>query len=122
METTAIIGYVASSASVIAFGSQLHHTIKTQTTAGLSLRRTVFDVLSLALWIYYAARVEDIPLLIATTFELLASICVCFVICKNRIWIQVSVKDFTPPPTPPRTPPAELKSIIIDRFERRNSI
>ena len=118
METTTIIGYVASSASVIAFGTQLHHTIKTQTTAGLSLHRMGFDVLSLVLWIYYAARVEDIPLLIATTFELVASICVCGVIFKNRIWIQVSVKDYTPPPTPP----AELNCIIIDRFERRNSV
>ena len=118
METTAIIGYVASSASVIAFSSQLHHTIKTQTTAGLSLRRTIFDVLSLALWIYYAARVEDIPLLIATTVELFAGICVCVVILRNHMWIQVSVKDFTPPPSPP----SELKSIIIERFERRNSI
>jgi len=40
------------------------------------------------------------------------------VIFKNRTWIQVSVKDYTPPPTPP----AELNSIIIDRFERRNSV
>lgn len=118
METTAIVGYVASSASVIAFGSQLHHTLKTRTTAGLSLCRTAFDVLSLALWIYYAARVEDIPLLIATAVELFASVCVCIVIFKNRSWSLVAIKDFTPPPSPP----AELKSIIIDRFERRNSV
>jgi uncharacterized protein with PQ loop repeat len=118
METTVIIGYVASSASVIAFGSQLQHTIKTQTTAGLSLRRTVFDALSLALWIYYAARVEDIPLLIATTVEFFASVCICIVILKNHLWLQVSVKDFTPPPSPP----SELRSIIIDRPERRNSV
>lgn len=118
METTAIIGYVASSASVIAFSSQLHHTIKTKTTLGLSLRRTALDVVSLALWIYYAARVEDIPLLIATAVELLASICVCVVIWRNRQWSLVVVKDFTPPPSPP----AELKSIVIDRQERRNSV
>jgi uncharacterized protein with PQ loop repeat len=118
METTAIIGYVASSASVIAFSSQLHHTIKTRTTLGLSLRRTIFDVVSLALWIYYAARVEDIPLLIATTVELFASACVCIVLLKNRNWTLVAVKDFTPPPSPP----AELKSIVIERFERRNSV
>lgn len=118
METTTIIGYVASSASVIAFSSQLHHTLKTRTTAGLSVRRTMFDVISLALWIYYAARVEDIPLLIATAVELFASVCVCIVIFKNQSWTMVAIKDFTPPPSPP----AELKSIIIDGPERRNSI
>ena len=109
METTAFVGYVASSASVIAFSSQLHHTIKTQTTSGLSLRRTVFDVVSLALWIYYAARVEDIPLLIATAVEFFASVCICIVIVKKTSWTLVSVKDFTPPPSPP----AELKSILV---------
>ena len=118
METTTVIGYVASSASVIAFSSQLHHTIKTQTTAGLSLRRTIFDVVSLAFWIYYAARVEDIPLLIATTVELFASVCVCIVIFKHRKGILVRVKEFTPPPSPP----AELKGIIIDQLDRRNSV
>ena len=118
METTTLIGYVASSASVIAFGSQLHHTIKIQTTMGLSLRRTVFDVLSLALWILYATRVEDIPLLIATAIEFFASLCICIVIIKQKNGILVRVKEFTPPPSPP----AELKSIIIDRPERRNSV
>ena len=118
METTTIIGYVASSASVIAFSSQLHHTIKTQTTAGLSLRRTIFDVLSLALWIYYAARVEDIPLLIATTIELVASVCVCIILFKKNNWTFIRVKELTPPPSPP----VELYGVIVEKHERRNSV
>lgn len=118
MESTHLIGYVASSASVIAFSSQLHHTLTTQTTAGVSLYRTFFDIGSLALWIYYAARVEDIPLLIATAFELLASVCVFVVILNHRKLGLIRVKDFTPPPSPP----AELKSILIERLERRNSV
>jgi uncharacterized protein with PQ loop repeat len=118
METVHVIGYVASSASVIAFSSQLHHTVKTQTTAGLSLKRTVFDIVSLALWIYYATRVEDIPLLIATAVEFFASLCLCVVIVKERHWKGNRIKDFTPPPSPP----AELKSILVERLDRRNSV
>jgi uncharacterized protein with PQ loop repeat len=114
-----VIGYLATSTSIIAFGSQFVHTIQTKSTAGLSLCRTVLDVVSLALWLFYAARSEDIPLLIATGCELVTSVSVCVLILKNRSVRFVSVKDYTPPPSPPSEP----KSVIIEVApERRNSV
>lgn len=120
MEYT-VVGYLASSTSIIAFGSQLYHTIKTKTTAGLSLNRSIFDTISLALWVYYAARLEDIPLLIATSCELITSVGVIILIVKHRNHTLISVKDYTPPPSPPQNSVSD--TIIIDvKSERRNSV
>ena len=114
-----IIGFLATSASVIAFGSQFVYTLKTKTTAGISIYRTVMDVASLALWIAYAARLEDLPLLIATSCELTTSVALLLVILYRRKHQFTLVKDFTPPQTPPNS---EDFSIIEVRPERRNSI
>jgi uncharacterized protein with PQ loop repeat len=114
----AVIGYFATSTSLIAFGSQFIHTIQSKTTAGLSLNRSVLDIVSLGLWVLYAARLEDIPLLIATTCELVTSICVLVIIVKHRTAVFSSVKDYTPPPSPPSEP----KFVVIEVKERRNSV
>jgi uncharacterized protein with PQ loop repeat len=114
-----IIGFIATSASVIAFGSQFVYTLKTKTTAGISIYRTILDVASLTLWIAYAARLEDLPLLIATSCELTTSIALLFVILHNRKHLFALVKDYTPPPTPPNS---EDFTIIEVKPERRNSI
>jgi uncharacterized protein with PQ loop repeat len=114
-----IIGFIATSASVIAFGSQFVYTLKTKTTAGISIYRTILDVASLTLWIAYAARLEDLPLLIATSCELTTSIALLFVILHNRKHLFALVKDYTPPPTPPNS---EDCCVIDVRPERRNSI
>jgi uncharacterized protein with PQ loop repeat len=117
METN-IIGYIATSTSVIGFGSQVFHTFHTNSTAGVSLYRTVFDTLSLGLWVYYAARVNDNPLLIATAFECILSAVILGFVMKHRRRV-VAVKDYTPPPSPPSDP----GSMIIEvRVDRRNSI
>ena len=117
METT-IVGFIATSSSVLGYGSQFAHTLKSKTTEGMSMYRTIFDATSLGLWVYYAARTEDNPLLIATTFEFLCSLCIMVLILKNRRQFT-SVKDFTPPPSPPSEP----KFTIIDvKPERRSSI
>ena len=91
-----IIGYLATSTSIIAFGSQFVHTIKTKSTEGLSLHRTVLDVVSLALWLSYAARSEDIPLLIATGCELVTSLCVCVSYLKTGILCLYLLKTIHP--------------------------
>ncbi len=120
-----VVGYLASSTSIIAFGSQFYHTIKTKTTAGLSLNRSIFDTISLVLWVYYAARLEDIPLLIATACELLTSIGVIVLIYKNRKHVFLSVKDYTPPPSPPQQQSPHSDTIIIEvkpESQRRNSV
>ena len=114
----AVIGYFATSTSLIAFGSQFVHTIQSKTTAGLSLHRSILDIVSLSLWVIYAARLEDIPLLIATTCELVTSICVCAIIIKQRNTVFSSVKDYTPPPSPPSEP----KFVIVEVKDRRNSV
>jgi len=69
-----IIGYAAATTSVFAFGIQFVHTLRSGTTLGLSFSRTVLDSLSLLLWVVYATRIEDLPLLIATAFEFITSL------------------------------------------------
>ena len=116
---TGIIGFVATTTSVLAYGSQFYHTVKTKTTEGISIYRTIFDATSLGLWVYYAARTEDNPLLLATTFELICSLTIMILIVKNRNVRFAAVKDYTPPATPPHEP----NFITLDiTAGRRNSI
>ena len=82
--STAIIGYSAASMTMIAFGTQFVHTIRCGSIEGISVGRTVLDTMSLVLWVAYATRVEDIPLLIATGCELFLSLCVCALILKHH--------------------------------------
>jgi len=82
--STTIIGYSAASVSMIAFGTQFVHTIRCGSIEGISVGRTVLDTMSLVLWVAYATRVEDIPLLIATGCELFLSLCVCAIILKHH--------------------------------------
>ena len=110
-----IIGFVAAATSVFAFGSQFIHTVQKKTTVGLSINRSVLDVISLVLWIAYAARLEDIPLLIATSFELTTGIAVLIIIIRNRHYsINIS--------TPPQSSVNSEDSVIIDVKVRRYSI
>jgi hypothetical protein len=81
--STSIIGYSAASISVIAFGAQFVHTLRCESVEGISVGRTLFDAMSLVLWVAYATRVEDIPLLIATGCELFMSVCVCVIILRH---------------------------------------
>jgi uncharacterized protein with PQ loop repeat len=94
METT-VIGYVATSASIIGLLSQFVHTYRSKTTAGVSMTRMALDSLGLILWIAYAARLEDLPLLIATSVELATSCAVLVIIYKHRTVPRI--KDITPP-------------------------
>lgn len=124
-----IIGYAAATTSVIAFGTQFVHTLRSGTTAGLSLPRTVLDSVSLLLWVVYATRIEDHPLLIATSFEFLTSLCICVIIVRNRYQGWFFVKMRTPDATPVASPaesvgsPAESVAIDIspDSSVRRDS-
>jgi uncharacterized protein with PQ loop repeat len=112
MDTT-LVGFIATSSSVLAFGSQFVHTLQSKTTSGLSLYRTIFDVVSLALWVYYAARVEDNPLLIATALELFTSACVFILIVKEKKSNGIlPIKQDSPPPTP-ETDPKSLSEVIV---------
>jgi hypothetical protein len=113
-----VVGFIATTTSVAAFGSQFIHTVYSKTTEGISIYRTVFDSISLCLWVYYAAREEDNPLLIATAFELLCSISLLGLIIKNKNTVFSAVKDYTPPPSPPSEP----KFITVEVRDRRNSV
>ena len=84
MESSQIIGYTASSVSIVAFGSQIIHTLQCGSVAGISLPRTFLDTVSLFLWVLYATRTEDIPLLIATSCELCMSLCITILILKHQ--------------------------------------
>jgi uncharacterized protein with PQ loop repeat len=95
--TNQLIGYTASSTTVVAYGLQFFHIIRCGTVEGISLPRTLLDAVSLALWVLYATRTEDLPLLIATSCELLVSLCVASIVirhqCKSSISQPVVVKD-----------------------------
>jgi uncharacterized protein with PQ loop repeat len=126
METT-IVGYAATSSSVLAFGSQFYHTLQSKTTNGLSVHRTIFDVVSLALWVYYAARVEDNPLLIATALELFTSIGVCILLFKKKRMSVLPLYEkkykYSPPPSPlsdPKSQSEEFSIVVVP--SRRYSV
>jgi len=85
MSTDQILGYAAASVTIVAFGSQFIHTIRSNTIEGVSLSRSVLDTVSLTLWVFYATRIDDNPLLIATGCELLLSLCVCLLLMKHQL-------------------------------------
>ena len=80
-----IIGYVAASTTIVAFGTQFIHTVRSNTIEGVSLSRSILDTVSLALWVLYATRIDDNPLLIATGCELFLSLCVCALVLKHHV-------------------------------------
>ena len=82
-----LIGYTASGTTIVAYGLQFFHILRCGTVEGISLPRTLLDTASLALWVLYATRIEDVPLLIATSCELLVSLCVASVVLRHR-WQQ----------------------------------
>jgi len=96
MLVTDIIGYSAASISVIAYGTQFFHTIRCGSVEGMSLGRTIFDTVSLVLWVAYATRVEDIPLLIATGCELVMCVCVTVIVIKEKMKITVITESANP--------------------------
>jgi len=120
-----IIGYVAASVTIGAFTVQFYHTLKSGTIAGLSLNRTILDAISLLLWVVYAIRIDDNPLLIATSCEAFMCLCVCVVILKHYVYKDgkgsvTSSPNQSPPLTPPSTPvrkdslvESEAKYVII---------
>lgn len=119
---THAIGYIATATSVVGFTTQIAHTVRSKTLDGLSLWRTALDVLGLTLWICYATRLEDIPLLIATSFEFLASIGVCAVVIRQRCRSRMRIKDLTPPNSSPTSSQEESSgSCVIDVRPRANT-
>lgn len=95
-----LIGYTASGTTIVAYGLQFFHILRCGTVEGISLPRTLLDTASLALWVLYATRIEDIPLLIATSCELLVSLCVASIILRHRCYPlqkeQHVIQDWTP--------------------------
>ena len=118
-----IIGYAAATTSVFAFGIQFVHTLRSGTTLGLSFSRTVLDSLSLLLWVVYATRIEDLPLLIATAFEFITSLCVCVLIVRDRYQVWFFLKKDTLVMSQKDTPESIVIHVSpIRLIERRNSI
>ena len=108
---TGLIGYVATSASVIGFTAQFIHTVKTRKIEGVSLHRTCLDFLSLALGVLYATRVEDTPLLIATSVEL----CLSFSIFVSFVYFQkgqIVFRRIVPSPSPTLTASSDESSPV----------
>jgi len=85
MSTVQFLGYAAASTTIVAFGSQFIHTIRTNTIEGVSVYRSILDTVSLTLWVFYATRNDDNPLLIATGCELILSLCICLLLMKHQM-------------------------------------
>ena len=90
-----IIGYVAASTTIVAFGTQFIHTVRANTIEGVSISRSILDTVSLALWVLYATRIDDNPLLIATGCELFLSLCVCLLLIKYQLTKGISIGNCT---------------------------
>lgn len=114
-----IIGYTASTTSILAFGFQFVHTLRCGTVEGISLSRTVFDTASLSLWVVYATRIEDLPLLIACSCELFLSFCVCAVILRHHVYGSCATLQDTV--VPAKEEPCVIVVLPTEK-ERRNSI
>jgi uncharacterized protein with PQ loop repeat len=112
---THIIGYTASGVTIVAYGLQFLHTVQCGTIEGISLPRTLLDTASLSIWVFYATRTEDIPLLIATSCELFLSFCICFLVIKHAYTKKSCIK-------PPAILDTEAPHIVIPISSRRNSI
>ena len=95
MSTDPILGYAAASVTLVAFGSQFIHTIRSKTIEGVSVSRSILDTISLTLWVLYATRIDDNPLLIATGCELFLSLCVCLLLMKHRLVKGQSIGNCT---------------------------
>ena len=85
LQESQIIGYTASTTTLIAFSLQFVHTVRCGTVEGISLYRTAADSISLAIWVLYATRTEDYPLLIASSCELFLSLCVGLLILHHTL-------------------------------------
>jgi len=109
-----LIGYTASGTTIVAYGLQFFHILRCGTVEGISLPRTLLDTASLALWVLYATRIEDIPLLIATSCELLVSLCVASIILRHRCRpSQLVVKDWIPPKGTSKGPKAHSTEVCV---------
>jgi len=109
LQESQIIGYTASTTTLIAFSLQFVHTVRCGTVEGISLYRTAADSISLAIWVLYATRTEDYPLLIASSCELFLSLGVGLLILKHTLFpkkkeigivdqpVIVLIRDSSPP-------------------------
>jgi len=95
MSADQIIGYIAASTTIVAFGMQFVHTVRSNTIEGVSVSRSALDTVSLALWVLYATRIDDNPLLIATGCELFLSLCVCLLLIKYQLTKGKSIGNCT---------------------------
>jgi len=107
-----LIGYTASTTTILAFALQFVHTVRCGTVEGISLPCTAADSISLGIWVLYATRTEDYPLLIASSCELFLSLCVGLLILNHTLFpkkkgigfvekpVIVVIRDATPPYIP----------------------
>lgn len=91
LQENQIIGYTASGTTMVAFGLQFFHTVRCGTVEGISPYRTAADSISLAIWVLYATRTEDYPLLIASSCELFLSLCVGLLILHHTLFPKKKV-------------------------------
>ena len=85
MSTADIVGYFAATLTTVSFYPQAYKIIKTRDTAGISLVMYSVINVGLVLWLVYGIMVGDMPIILANSFTLVASLVILILKIRGAI-------------------------------------
>ena len=85
MSTADIVGYFAATLTTVSFYPQAYKIIKTRDTAGISLVMYSVINVGLVLWLVYGIMVGDMPIILANSFTLVASLAILILKIRGAI-------------------------------------
>lgn len=85
MTTAAVVGYFAATLTTLSFYPQAYKIIKTRDTSGISLVMYSIINVGLVLWLIYGVMVDDMPIILANSFTLIASLVILFLKIRGAI-------------------------------------
>jgi MtN3 and saliva related transmembrane protein len=74
MDWVKIVGYLAATATTIAFLPQAFHTIKTKDTNGISLGMYLVFTFGVVMWLMYGIFINDFPIILANSVTLIFTV------------------------------------------------
>jgi MtN3 and saliva related transmembrane protein len=74
MDWVKIVGYLAATATTIAFLPQAFHTIKTKDTKGISLGMYLVFTFGVVMWLLYGIFIRDFPIISANSVTLILTV------------------------------------------------
>jgi uncharacterized protein with PQ loop repeat len=80
-----IIPYTATSLSVVGRFIFMFLLYKNKSTNSLSLIFCILSICSSSMWIYYSIKVNDIPMIVRSSFEITLLSLSCIYIIRNKI-------------------------------------